>query len=276
MTRESGRGDKAHVSTARLHESCTDAFDAAPSACPGRLAHGWPLGPGPWGSVELSYTESDPIDVHRVSRRCTHPDACKGGRKQTRDSAGSNASNAADAQHAQHVQHAEITHGGGAGRPMRVVSRVFSVLLTLLRMAYVAVTMAAYCATGKTQWTVDFCLTALALASVGNGMSTRETTLILLVGHVMLFPCVLSHEHSSGSQRYIDMVNQALLSILAYYSTRIETAGHLSTWIGVRCPVFALRLCRCVRAPARLPWRFRFVGCVHGWRRMASTAPCMA
>jgi hypothetical protein len=37
------------------------------------------------------------------------------------------------------------------------------------------------------------------------------------------------------------MVNQILFSVLAYYSTRIETAGNLSTWIGVRYAV-------CVRA----------------------------
>ena len=42
------------------------------------------------------------------------------------------------------------------------------------------------------------------------------------------------------------MVNQILFSVLAYYSTRIETAGNLSTWIGVRCAV-----CECVCAPAR-------------------------
>ena len=45
----------------------------------------------------------------------------------------------------------------------------------------------------------------------------------------------------------MELVNQILLSVLAYYSTRIETAGNLSTWIGVRCAV----LCVCARACAR-------------------------
>jgi len=68
---------------------------------------------------------------------------------------------------------------------------------------------------------------------MGNGMFTREITLVLLVGHVTLFPCMYhSWEHSPI--RYIEIVNQILLSVLAYYSTRIETAGNLSTWIGLQ------------------------------------------
>ena len=170
----------------------------------------------------------DACDAHILTQTWT-------GGKQMRGSAGANAADG------------EMTHSGGEETRMRGISRVFSVLLTLLRMAYVAVTIVAFCSTGETLWTVDFCLTALALASVGNGMSTRETTLVLLVGHVILLPCVLERQRASACQRYIDMINQALLSILAYYTIRIETAGHLSTWIGVRWPVC---VCVCARAPS--------------------------
>ena len=145
-------------------------------------------------------------------------------------------SNALDAETRETVPMHAPSHRSAAAHPglsINIICRIFRVLLTLLRVVYVGVSLVASLTTGETLWTVDFCLSALACACMGNGMFTREITLVLLVGHVTLFPCMYhSWEHSPI--RYIEIVNQILLSVLAYYSTRIETAGNLSTWIGLQ------------------------------------------
>jgi len=132
-------------------------------------------------------------------------------------------------------------------------------------------------------WTVDFCLCATALGSFGNGLSTRENTLLLLTGLCFLLPCIFSAVANTtaatgmrtpnsapmpskmvsgsgggwvggGSGVYLDMFDlgegwryleicgnsllfasmPALLSCLSFYFSRIETAGFLSTWIGLQ------------------------------------------
>jgi hypothetical protein len=40
-------------------------------------------------------------------------------------------------------------------------------------------------------WTIDFCLSGLALASLGNGLTTRGNSVVLIVGNVVLLPCML-------------------------------------------------------------------------------------
>jgi hypothetical protein len=88
-------------------------------------------------------------------------------------------SNASDAETRETVPMHVASHRSAAAHPglsINVICRIFRVLLTLLRVAYVGVTLVASLATGETFWTVDFCLSALALACVGNGMSTREIT----------------------------------------------------------------------------------------------------
>ena len=43
----------------------------------------------------------------------------------------------------------------------------------------------------ESAWTIDFCLSGLALASLGNGLTTRGNSVVLLVGNVVLLPCML-------------------------------------------------------------------------------------
>ena len=130
-------------------------------------------------------------------------------------------------------------------------------------------------------WTVDFCLCAIVLGSFGNGLSTRENTLLLLTGLCVLLPCIVcavantpatpclrppdsaqmpSAGGSGGSEvgagfwvyydmfdwcqgaRYLEIFGNSvllgcmpvLLSCLSFYFSRIETAGFLSTWIGLQ------------------------------------------
>jgi len=131
-------------------------------------------------------------------------------------------------------------------------------------------------------WTVDFCLCATALGSFGNGLSTRENTLLLLTGLCLLLPCIFCAVANTtaatvmrtpsapkpsagvsgsgggwvGSEggvyfdmfylsegwRYLEIFGNSLLlasmpvllSCLSFYFSRIETAGFLSTWIGLQ------------------------------------------
>jgi len=118
---------------------------------------------------------------------------------------------------------------------IRCVGRFSRLLLQVLRLWYIAAALCAWYYTGQSRWTIDFSLAGIAFGCFGNGMSTREDGLALAVAHVLLLPCLFqSTDGTSPASKCLAAAIHVVLMVMAYYSTRIETAGHLSTWIGLQ------------------------------------------